>query len=362
MDQSIFKEFEGFELQSLEDRVKLPYILKDKLLMSPGTHNGYTYSSQVLGKIYANTQWNRETLSLFYDHFDMQKGGGARTWVGEIKNIRFENGSVYGDVVVLDKQAAINLEYGAKFGISAKVEGRSDRNTKSIVDGMFGNWSLVYKPADKHAYLNSCNEEWMTLLNFEEVKMAEDAIKEEKIPDVSEVQKLTARLEALEQQIKKDKGVVQPEEEKECEIKPKDEGTLPGNADKLPGIVPEKAVDDDDDEKEMSEMLSEALKNTEMGKFVEAKLSEGMNFKNAASAWKVHSQKLQEEKVTELQKKVQELQLQVQPEKVTTKNSPCDKPEEKTMDDYVGMLNDKELDKAFLEHVMRPESGRAKFE
>lgn len=382
---------DGFELSSLEERVKLPYVLKHKLLISPGVHNGYTYSQEALAKIFKNTEWNNETLALFYDHFDMAKGGGARTWIGDIQNIQFDNGCVYGDVSIVDKQAAINLEYGAKFGISAKVNGKSDPTSRSIIDGAFGNWSLVFKPADKRAYLNSVQEDWITLLNFEEVKeMAEEPKKDDEGSEMKAVKEKLSALESQLAQMKKDKYPAPekyPAEPKENEgpsgggnVPQKPKGQIAGIENEGPGgggniIKPAKdslpnpsnaekegsPEDKKEDEKEMQAILAEALQNSEMGKFLSAKLSEGMTLRNAAKAWTLQAAKLSDAKVSELQKKVEELQLQVQPEKVASKSAPSDE-QRKSAEDYVAMLSDKELDKAFLEHVMRPESGKARFE
>ena len=366
---------EGFELQSLEERVKLPYVLKHKLLISPGVHNGYTYSKDSLKRIFDNTEWDNETLALFYDHFDMQKGGGARTWIGDIQNIEYKDGCVFGDVSIVDKQAAINLEYGARFGISAKVNGKSDPSTRSIVDGAFGNWSLVFKPADKRAYLNSVQEDWVTLLNFEEVKeMAEEPNKED---EGSEMKALKAQLAELTSVVNKmkekypapEKYPAEPKENEgpsgggNADFKPSDRLPSNSNAGEAEKSKADKAEDEKEDEKEMQAILSEALVNVEMGKYLSAKLAEGCPLKKAAKEWKMQATKLSEAKVSELQKKVEELQLAVQPTKVASKSAPSDMPaESKTAEDYVAMLSDKELDKAFMEHVMRPESGRAKFE
>jgi len=143
--------------QDLESSVKLPYVLKDRILMSPGTWHAsncpypLTYTHQELLNGYNATNWNkRENTSLFYDHIDT----GVREWIGEISNPRMDStGNLVGDIVIVNKQAAINLAYGAHFGISPKIRGKEISG--QVMNLSYHNFSLVYAPACTTTYINN---------------------------------------------------------------------------------------------------------------------------------------------------------------------------------------------------------------
>ena len=133
------------------DQLPIPYIMKDKVLMSPGVWNNYYYSKEVIEKMFKNTDWNNPRVrALFLDHVDDR----TSEWVGEVKNVRLEDGNLIGDLIIVDKPTAIKLAYGAKFGVSPKVIGDADYNRR-IYNGNFENFSIVINPAVKTTFLNS---------------------------------------------------------------------------------------------------------------------------------------------------------------------------------------------------------------
>ena len=139
------------QFKDLEAEVKIPYVLKDKVLMSQGVHNNFMYSPKVIQLAFTNTEWSKTTRSLFWDHQDDQ----ASEWVGEIANEHMDNdGNLVGDVIVVDKALAMKLAYGARFGVSPKVIGASD-DYRRVYDAHFGNFSIVINPAIKTTFLNS---------------------------------------------------------------------------------------------------------------------------------------------------------------------------------------------------------------
>lgn len=146
-------ELNDTDFGSVQDSldVKLPYILKNKTFLSPGVWNNYEYTPDAIAKIFQHTTWNDETMSLYYDH----QSRSAANWVGEVKNVRLEHGKVMGDVYIVDKNAAIKLQYGAKWGISPKIKGYCYPNSVQLYDGLFEDFSVVRIPAVKTAYLNS---------------------------------------------------------------------------------------------------------------------------------------------------------------------------------------------------------------
>lgn len=136
----------------LED-VDLPYVVKDRILMSPGTWNGMDYTAGEIEQALNRTDWEDErqhNASLFLDHEDRD----ASKWVGKVTNVHMDGDDLKGDIEVTHKETAIKLAYGAKFGISPKVEGRSS-DGRTMEDFTFENFSVVVNPAVKTTWLNS---------------------------------------------------------------------------------------------------------------------------------------------------------------------------------------------------------------
>jgi hypothetical protein len=136
-------------VSDLESSVKIPYILKKKMLATPGTWNGFVFTSDALARAFNNTRWDdKECRSLFTDHEDRK----SKEWIGEVINPVLDNNTIYGDLVIVDKPTAMKLAYGAKFGISPSIDGDVD---KSIIKKfIFNNFSVVINPAIKPAYIN----------------------------------------------------------------------------------------------------------------------------------------------------------------------------------------------------------------
>ena len=155
------------ETEDLEKAVRIPYLIKNKILMSPGIWNGFYYKDKTIKGAFDNTDWDsKEVVSLFLDHEDER----SSEWVGWVKNPRVDGEDVRGDLIIVDKATAIKLYAGAKFGISPKVRGQEeDGEMESFV---FDNFSVVLNPAVKTAYINNTqieneNEE---LAGFEEIR------------------------------------------------------------------------------------------------------------------------------------------------------------------------------------------------
>jgi len=136
------------------ESIKIPYLIKDKVLMSPGVWNNYYYGAEQIKNAFLKTKWDsKENRSLYNDHEDRR----SREWVGEIVNPRMMDNNVIGDLVVVDKATAQKLAYGAKMGISPKVHGVEHNN--EMVDFEFDNFSIVINPAVKTAYINNTQME-----------------------------------------------------------------------------------------------------------------------------------------------------------------------------------------------------------
>lgn len=148
------------------NEVKLPYVIKDHIIMSPGIWNEFSYSKDVIAKALSETEWNERNRSLFWEHSE-----DARDWVGDIKNLRIKDGNLLADIYIVDKPLAIKLAYGAKFGVSPKVLGDAN-NKRKVHNATFANFSIVLNPAVKTTFLNS------------EIKMEETKMTDEKSQSV----------------------------------------------------------------------------------------------------------------------------------------------------------------------------------
>jgi predicted DNA-binding protein YlxM (UPF0122 family) len=146
------------EVMDLESEVSVPYRVEDATVLSEGQWNGLQWTAQELREAVNRTDFNMDqqpgdqnppNASLFYDHDDRS----ADMYVGKVENVRMEGDDVVSDLVITDKQAAMNLEYGAPFGVSPKADGMVDDQNK-MQDFEFENFSLVINPAVKTTWLN----------------------------------------------------------------------------------------------------------------------------------------------------------------------------------------------------------------
>jgi len=143
------------------NNISLPLRLKNKILMSPGLWNDNFYGNEEIKKAYVNTDWtNKDARSLFWDHMDGSPDEtgmprpGAKNWIGEVDNPHMDGENLVGDLLIVDRDAAIKLAYGAKLGISPKVSG--EENEEGILyDFLYNNFSVVAIPAVKTAYINN---------------------------------------------------------------------------------------------------------------------------------------------------------------------------------------------------------------
>ncbi len=123
--------------------------LKNKLIMREGTHNELYYSWESLKESYMTGEGG----GLFYDHED-----SVKNYAGLVKNLRAddETKEIFGDIHVTDKQAALNISLGAKWGLSPTIEAERllRDGEKHAVDPVFLSYALVLKPAVRETMLN----------------------------------------------------------------------------------------------------------------------------------------------------------------------------------------------------------------
>jgi rubrerythrin/protein-tyrosine-phosphatase len=141
-------------LQSQEFILK-PITIKNVLLLSPGKWNDVDYTELEIQKAYENTDWNdRKFTSLYLDHQDT-KERGVGNWVGYIKNKMLRAFSLYGDLEIWNPMIGAYLSQAkAKFGVSATLAGRENKQLGRMEDFHFESFSIVTDPACKPAMIN----------------------------------------------------------------------------------------------------------------------------------------------------------------------------------------------------------------
>lgn len=144
--------------------IPLPFRMKDKILMSPGTWNENFFDIETINEMFRNTNFTDKTVNgLYHDHLDgLGLDGDPDTtrvtdWIGDVTNVRNMNGILVGDLNILDKQTAIKLAYGAKFGISPAFRGLSEYD--KMQKFRIHNFGLVVNPAIKTAFINNSQKE-----------------------------------------------------------------------------------------------------------------------------------------------------------------------------------------------------------
>jgi len=146
------------EVKDLESEVSVPYRVEDVTVLSSGEWNGLNWTASELRSAVENTDFDMsqergdETPpngSIFFDHKDRT----ADQWVGRVENVRMEGNDVKSDLIITDKQTAMNLEFGAPFGVSPKADGMVNQQG-TMRDFTFENFSLVANPAVKTTWLN----------------------------------------------------------------------------------------------------------------------------------------------------------------------------------------------------------------
>ena len=158
--------------------IDIPYIIKDRILMSPGKWHGmqgeFVYTEDAVKYGFDNTDWNdRDNRNLFFDHNDTN----SSEWIGYVENVRLSGPDIRGDLHIYDMNAAIKMSKGKpKFGISPKIQGDDEKGT--VTRCLYKNFSLVVNPAVKTAYINN-----MEVRDMPEEKDAKEIENKEQYPE-----------------------------------------------------------------------------------------------------------------------------------------------------------------------------------
>ena len=175
------------------------YRIRDATLLSPGIHNHYYYSADVIERAYQMTDWNdKRVRALYVDHEDDK----VPAWVGFVENVYFDGENLKGDLLIADDALAKKIALGARFGISPKLDGVAKNG--EMQEFVFENFSIVVNPACKTTFLNSEQEG--------DDKMEENKMEEQKVEEVKEEPKQEEQETPQEQQPE------QPEQEEQKEL------------------------------------------------------------------------------------------------------------------------------------------------
>ena len=153
------------------EKITVPYVIKNKLLMKEGEFNGVYYpKEEILSKV---EEANEKGLIL--DHLDTANQG-TLAWVGQIMNAQWTTGAdgegLYGDLSVIDKGTAQKLAQGAKWGISPTIDFEKDETEGRLTgrDLQWKSFSFVINPAVRDTMLNTKKNKEGTMPENKEVK------------------------------------------------------------------------------------------------------------------------------------------------------------------------------------------------
>jgi len=191
---------------------RMPVLVQDRLLISPGIWNDNNYSAEEISQGFARTDWSdKDKISLWLNHDDRN----TSAFVGYVRNPRLESGGkVFGDLELWDEQTAVILtEAMAKFGVSAKIAGSEDAKTGKMSNFRFENFSIVTTPACAEAYINLSKKEDDTVSKY----LVYDEKKEESEILESDLKSNVRRLKNMgEEEEKKEEIVEEATEEAEA--------------------------------------------------------------------------------------------------------------------------------------------------
>ena len=351
------------ELQKKDiNKIKLPYTIKHHPIFSPGIHNNYYYSKKVIEDAYHNTNWNKHTLSIYLDHRDNllvnpitgQKekkayGADVRDWVGMVKNLEYKDGTIYGDLDIVDLELARKIMYGAHFGVSPSGDGEHQNN--KVTGLRINNWSVVVNPAIKTTYFNFAMhkaKEGEKMSEHEEIESSEGEL------DVAaQLKAMTEKYNALASEIeelkKKKEEYPEVKEAKEEKDKEKKKEEEEKKKDKYP--EEERSENSDKDLEEFADMIH-SMSAEELTSWKELVKKYGIKKAKEEYEKKKNERKLSEqnEKMASLEKEITELKESVKksllvPEIFSPNNLPTEEGGKGIME-----MSDKEVNEGMVKY------------
>lgn len=195
--------------------IKLPYVIKNATLISPGTWNKFYYNGATIKKAHKMTDWADKSIkNLYLDHADDK----TSQWVGNVSNLKCINGTEYGDLNIFDPITAVKMAKGKpKFGISPRVRGRAEEGI--MKEFTFENFSFVINPAVKTTYINNMEVKTMEFKLQEEGEAKVETPK----PEEAKVETVEEKTEEVKEEVKEEKEPVKEELAKKKKKEPEDE-------------------------------------------------------------------------------------------------------------------------------------------
>ena len=234
------------------DKISLPVVIPQRLLISPGVWNNNEYSAKEIGEGFARTEWaNKDKISLWLNHDDRN----TSAFVGYVKNPTLASeGRVFGDLEIWDEKTAILLTQAmAKFGVSAKIKGEEDKKGK-MMNFTFENFSVVTVPACSEAYINLSKKEEKEELTSKyliNILENEDKLDSHTVERGLEIDNMAEEEEKKEEVVEEKAEEV---EEVEEELSEKDMlKSLCEKFDKLVNLLSKKELSEEDEEAEDEE-------------------------------------------------------------------------------------------------------------
>jgi len=225
---------------------RMPILIPDRLLISPGVWNDNKYSAKEISDCFARTDWSdKDKISLWLNHDDRN----ASAFVGFVRNPRLESeGRVFGDLELWDEQTATILtDAMAKFGVSAKIAGKEDVKTGKMSNFRFENFSIVTTPACSDAYINLSKKEDDTVSKYlisSEKEEDSPVLESDLTTDVRRLKEMGNEEEKKEETVEEVKEEEEVEEVKENSKELLE--TLNAKFDKLIALLSKKELNEDE--------------------------------------------------------------------------------------------------------------------
>lgn len=158
------------------NKLKLPLIIKNRILISPGVWNNILFTKESIKQSHKEARYTKDNCSLYEDHDDKEVG----KYIGGVQNIKLKGDNLVGDLHIVTSDAAAKLSFGAHFGISPKIlPVFTDKQKSTLKNYEVINFSVVVVPAIKKAYINNSE---VNLMASEEEKPKEE-VTNPKIPE-----------------------------------------------------------------------------------------------------------------------------------------------------------------------------------
>ncbi len=144
------------------EKITVPHIFENKLLMNEGEHNGIYYPKEEIMEVAENA----DEVGIIFDHLDTTKGEGASNWLGQVINPRWDDDGekgpgLYGDLKIVDKACAQTLATGAKWGVSPAIDYQKNEVAGKTIatDLLWRSFSFVLTPAVRETMLNNLKKQ-----------------------------------------------------------------------------------------------------------------------------------------------------------------------------------------------------------